>query len=636
MLPPPGVGSCCSGTVAAGGRAAVDRGISLVYARPATSSTIRTTVGLLGLVELRLDDQVVALGAAKQRAVLAILALHANAPVSADRLSEGLWGERPPASAPKNVQLYVSRLRKAIEGSDAEILTRGRGYELRIDADAVDALRFERLVRDGHARDALALWRGAPLDDIADEPFAAEDIRRLDELWVRARELALDDDLAAGDHDAVLGEIDELIAGHPLHEHLHALRMLALYRSGRQADALDAFREARQRLVDDVGIEPGSELTSLHEAMLRQDPALELPARARRPAAPAEPRRRRSRMLAAGAAVAAIVIVAAVLLLAGGSGSPDSVAAPANAVAVIEPGSNRVVDAVAMPPEPGPIAATGGYVWVLNPGNGTLSRINQRTRTLAETAGIGGDHPAGNLVADADNVWVAESCQDGSKGEIARLMTTLRPLTINDQVPIPLDTSDQVRADPQAQSSPGCGIAARGLTVWSASYVPPGLARLDVDPPDSPIADVTRVRRLPFITTALAIGEGSLWVRDTRRDVVWRADPETLELQREIQTGTEPTAIAVGAGAVWVANAGDGSVSRIDPRANAATRAISVGDAPVALAVGEGAVWVANSGDGTVSRIDPATAKVVATIKTGHQPRGVAVADGHVWVTVRS
>lgn len=619
--------------MAAAGRAAVDRGISLVYARPATSPTIRTTVGLLGLVELRLDDQVVALGAAKQRAVLAMLALQANAPVSADRLSEGLWGERPPASAPKNVQLYVSRLRKAIEGSDAEIVTRGRGYELRVDADAVDALRFERLVHDGRARDALALWRGTPLDDVADEPFAAEHIRRLGELWVRARELAIDGDLAAGRHVAVLGEIEELVAEHPLHEHLHAQRMLALYRSGRQAEALDAYREARQRLVDDVGIEPGAELTSLHDAMLRQDPALELAATARPPAAPGPPPRRRWRIVAAAAAGAAVV--AAVLLLAAGSGAPDAVAVPANAVAVIEPGSNRIVDAVETPADPGPIAAAGGYLWVLNPGNGTLSRINERTRELAETAGIGGDHPAGNLVADADNVWVAESCQDGTKGEIARLVTTLRPLTINDQIAIPLDTAEHGRADPNAQSSPGCGITSRGLTIWSASYVPPGLARLDVDPPDSPLADVTRVRRLPFITTALAIGEGSLWVRDTRRDVVWRADPETLELQREIQTGTEPTAITVGAGAVWVANAGDGSVSRIDPQANAATRSISVGDAPVALAVGAGAVWVANSGDGTVSRIDPATAKVVATIRTGHQPRGVAVAGGKVWVTLR-
>jgi YVTN family beta-propeller protein len=339
-------------------------------------------------------------------------------------------------------------------------------------------------------------------------------------------------------------------------------------------------------------------------------------------------------MPAVGAAAAAAVVVA-VVLLAGGSGSRGSVAIPANAVAVIEPGSNRVVDTVKVPSNPGPIAATGGYVWVLNPGGGTLSRINQRTRTVAETAGIGGDHPAGNLVADADNVWVAESCQDGTEGEIARLITTLRPLTINDQVSIPLDTSNRVGAHAQANSSPGCGITARGLTVWSASYVPPGLARLDVDPPDSPLAGVTRVRRLPFITTALAIGEGSLWVRDSRRDVVWRADPETLELQRAIQTGTEPAAIAVGAGAVWVANAGDGSVSRIDPRANAATRAITVGDAPVALAVGAGAVWVANSGDGTVSRIDPATAKVVATIKTGHAPRGVVVAGGQVWVTLR-
>src|SRR4051812_22862398 len=134
-------------------------------------------VRLLGLVEVLTDGHVVPLGGAKPRALLAILALHANAPVSADRLIEGLWGERPPATAPKIVQVLVSQLRRQLAGSGAEIVTRGRGYELRVDADAVDALRFDRLLTSGengsHVREALALWRGPPLDDLADEPFAA-------------------------------------------------------------------------------------------------------------------------------------------------------------------------------------------------------------------------------------------------------------------------------------------------------------------------------------------------------------------------------------------------------------------------------------------------------------------------------
>ena len=250
-------------------------------------------IRLLGLVEVRHDGGDVALGAAKQRAVLAMLALHANEPVSTDRLMEGLWGEAPPASAAKMVQLYVSQLRKLLHRTDAEIVTRGRGYELRLPADRVDALRFERLVaaaaRDGEgatgaAHEALSLWRGSPLHDLADEPFAAAEVRRLEELWVRARELDIDDALDAGEHAAVVGELEELVAQYPLRERLHAQLMLALYRCDRQADALQAYRNARARLVEQLGLEPGERLRELERSILAQDPTLAAPAPARPPA----------------------------------------------------------------------------------------------------------------------------------------------------------------------------------------------------------------------------------------------------------------------------------------------------------------------------------------------------------------
>jgi class 3 adenylate cyclase/DNA-binding SARP family transcriptional activator/tetratricopeptide (TPR) repeat protein len=246
-------------------------------------------VRLLGLVEASVDGRALLLGGAKQRTVLAMLALRANTTVSMDHLIEGLWGEQPPQSAPKMVQSYVSKLRKLLDDQGAEIVTRGRGYELRLPADSVDALRFERLIaaaeRDdraarGDARDALSLWRGPPLDDLADEPFAAAEIRRLEELWLRARELALDDALAAGEHVAVVGELQQLVVQHPLRERLHAQRMLALYRCGRQAEALEAYRQARAMLVGEVGVEPGPELQRLHDAVLQHDPALDLPAQA--------------------------------------------------------------------------------------------------------------------------------------------------------------------------------------------------------------------------------------------------------------------------------------------------------------------------------------------------------------------
>ncbi|MET0974010.1 MAG: BTAD domain-containing putative transcriptional regulator, partial [Thermoleophilaceae bacterium] len=163
------------------------------------------------------------------------------------------------------------------DGNGAAIVTRGRGYELHVDPDAVDAGRFERLVERGAPREALALWRGPPLDDIADEPFAAAEIRRLEELRLTALELAIERDLEAGRHREVVGELESLVAAEPLRERLHAQRMLALYRSGRQSDALDAYRHARTTLVDAIGVEPGPELRRLHEAILRQDPALEQP-----------------------------------------------------------------------------------------------------------------------------------------------------------------------------------------------------------------------------------------------------------------------------------------------------------------------------------------------------------------------
>src|SRR3954452_25203538 len=234
-------------------------------------------VQLLGAVEASVDGRSIRLGGGKPRALLAMLALDAGSTVSTERLIDGLWGEAPPATANKLVQVYVSQLRKALAaGGDAPaIVTRRHGYELRGGPDAVDTARFARLVATGSPREALALWRGPPLDDVADEPFAGAEIRRLEELRLAALELAIEQDLEAGRHREVVAELDALVAAEPLRERLHAQRMLALYRCGRQADALAAYRQARTALVEAIGAEPGAELRRLHEAILRQDPSLE-------------------------------------------------------------------------------------------------------------------------------------------------------------------------------------------------------------------------------------------------------------------------------------------------------------------------------------------------------------------------
>src|SRR5215211_6087367 len=200
-------------------------------------------IRVLGHLEASVDDQPLALGGAKQRAVLAMLVLEANRTVSAERLIAGLWDQAPPPSAAKMLQTYVWRLRTVLgEDSGAAILTHGRGYELQVDPQVVDVCRLERLVSEAGragsggsaAHEAVALFRGDPLADLAEEPFAAAEIRRLEELRDAAAELALEADLAAGRHQEVIGEIMARLAENPLRERLHALRMLALYRCGRQ------------------------------------------------------------------------------------------------------------------------------------------------------------------------------------------------------------------------------------------------------------------------------------------------------------------------------------------------------------------------------------------------------------------
>jgi len=251
---------------------------------------------ILGPLEVDAEGRAVALGGAKPRAVLAVLLLHANEPVSAERLALALWGEDAPTSAVKTVQVYVSRLRKAL--ADADVLTStGAAYRLRVRPGELDAHAFEQLVAEGrealaagHAeqaaatiRDALSLWRGPPLDELASLPFAPPEIKRLEEQRLAALEARVEADLAAGRHAELIGELQRLTSRHPWRERLQRDLMLALYRCGRQAEALAVYRETRRLFVDELGIEPSDELRRLEAQMLDHDPELEPPA----PVAPA-------------------------------------------------------------------------------------------------------------------------------------------------------------------------------------------------------------------------------------------------------------------------------------------------------------------------------------------------------------
>ena len=245
---------------------------------------------LLGPLEISDERGPIAVGSAKQRALLAVLLLSANETVSRERLIDELWGDEPPASAAKIIQTYVSRLRKVLP--QETLVTRQPGYAIETKEGELDLERFERLVADGRKqlaagdadlsasllRDALALWRGSALTEFESEPFARSEGARLEEMRLSALTQRIAADLARARHPELVGELEALVARHPLREKLRGQLMLALYRSGRQAEALAAYQDARRVLVDELGIEPSGELQELQQAILRQDASLSVEA----------------------------------------------------------------------------------------------------------------------------------------------------------------------------------------------------------------------------------------------------------------------------------------------------------------------------------------------------------------------
>jgi len=244
---------------------------------------------ILGPLEVWREGRPVHIGGAKERALLALLLLHAGEPVSVDRLIDELWGDSPPATARKSVHVRVAGLRRALRGD--VLLTRGDGYLVRLEPNQLDLHRFEQLLSGGRdllgagdpsaavatLDEALALWRGPALADFTYESFAQPAIARLEELRVHALELRVEAQLDLGLHARVIVELEDLLATHPFRERLRAQLMLALYRDGRQAEALDVYRRTREEFVEKLGIEPGPVLQQLQQAVLRQDPSLDAP-----------------------------------------------------------------------------------------------------------------------------------------------------------------------------------------------------------------------------------------------------------------------------------------------------------------------------------------------------------------------
>jgi YVTN family beta-propeller protein len=591
---------------------------------------------VLGPVEVCDGGQKLPLGGPKQRALLADLILNAGTVVSTAQLIDDVWGDTSPATAGHTVETYIARLRRVLrDGSRPEVLlTKPPGYLLDVEPGHVDALRFGQLVNEGTVaagrgdheqasallRAALALWHGQALADVADVPFARTAARRLTDQQLLALERRIDSDLQLGRAQDLIPELEGLVVRHPYYEPFHRQLMLALYRSGRQSDALGAFRRARGLLAGELGIEPGPDLRKMEQAILRQDPGLDQPPAARPhrpgsakpaptggppgPAAISGPSHRRMlALIAAGVALAIAVAVTVPLVL---RAEQPRLSVPAGGIGVISPSGTSVTSALAMPATLASLVAGGSSVWATSPQDNTVYRIDPATRAI--TQAIPANAGASGIAYSAGDAWVANASAgtvsriDGSSGQVVQ--------TIG------------VGSEPTA-------VAAGLGAVWVTD--PAGSAVYRIDQSSGQLTATIGLTTPPY---AIATGAGFVWVTSPADDSVTRIDPVAGQPVQTIPVGAGPDAITFGFGSVWVANGLDSTVSRINPQTGALTETIPVGNGPLALAVGASTVWVANAAADTVVGVDPATGRVTSGLPVGDPALAVAIVRGAAWVGV--
>jgi DNA-binding SARP family transcriptional activator len=601
-------------------------------------------IRFLGPFDVVEADESIVVGGGRQRALLAILALNAGEVVPVGRLIDDLWSGHPPDSAPNTLQAYVSRLRKAMRPvrRDAEaILFEHGGYRLDVSRDEIDAHRFRGLVEEGerqaragnaeHAasilRDALALWHGPPLADFAYERFAQAEIARLNELRLAALESRLDADLECGRHAGLVPELEALVNEHPHREGFRRELMLALYRSGRQGEALEVYTDTRARLDADLGVEPTPELRELQHAILSQDPVLGAPRAGAKGRHVDRGVRRRGWLLVAGFASAVVLalVVGAVVLRSSRSTAPVQVVR--NSVAVVDATTNRIVDDVIVGDYPGPVAARGGSIWVGNIGDSTVTEIHGDSREAEFPASA--QRPV-DLAVSEDALWIANSSD----------FATQPPTGGGTVVRRALDTGaiqTTALGPPRTPDEMSTFVATDGRTVWAANTNSRTIARLD------PATGRVLMRVQGLASGGIAAGGGAVWVPQPTRDLVVRLNSYTGRVDARISVSGNPSRVAVGEGGVWVITTGSHSaVWRIDPTSNETVSVIPVPLKARRIATGEGYVWVTSGRDdpenirrpGVLSKIDPRTNGILATIPLGFRPDGVAVSNGLVWVAV--
>jgi DNA-binding SARP family transcriptional activator/DNA-binding beta-propeller fold protein YncE len=636
---------------------------------------------ILGPLEVVEDGNPVALGTLKERLVLGVLLLHVNEFVSRERLIDDLWGEAPPPTARKAVNVYISKLRQALtrDGHDP-IATASGGYRLQVEGDAVDASRAQLLTASAREhvsrgelevaaacfREALSLWRGPTLAGLQLESRGRDEVAQLDELRLAALMERIDCDLALGRDEQVLGEVNLLVREHPLRERLRAQQMLALYRAGRQADALDAYSEARRALVDDLGIEPSEPLQRLQQAILRHDPSLETPegtaavnglapsaAEATPIAEPVDVSTRRFRPRRWQLAVAVLVILAA-SATAAAMLSTSAAATPRvlpNSLVRLDPRTGKPTSVVRVGTYPGQIAITRTAIWTENEGSNDVSRYDLRTHKV-DTRGLTPGQPNDIKLDREGNAWITNI---NANDQLAPYSVVTRiDAGAGGTSPGPVYPS---HTHPIRLPLPYAGLEALGaerLWVIVGPHGPvPGDNRLGVIDLRT---DRVSVLRLDESATSIAFAYGLVWIGtyganrppytdDNELEVFRPGDPKPTKIVL-LRHGANwgPTWIGAGDRAVWALNCSPGcgtvpviTLMKIDPETLQIVdrRDLSALN-PGSITFGAGAIWTANFNN-TISKLDPRTMKIVRTSPLGGNTRQLcelAATRTAVWVSV--
>ena len=587
---------------------------------------------VLGPLEVYDGQGSLPLAGAKQRALLALLLVHANHVLSRDRLIDELWGDEPPETAVQSLQVYVSRLRKLLPAET--LLTRSPGYLLAIEPAELDLHCFERRLGEGRdalaegdperaataLHDALGLWRGPALAEFTFEPFAQAEIGRLESLRTTAVEERIEADLALGRHAELVGELEALVAENPFRERFRGQLMLALYRSGRRAEALEAYRNARLVLVEELGIEPSARLQRLEKSILDQDDDLDTPAYGG-PSGRAPPPLERK----------LVTVLFADLGMANElEEDPERIEASLaevyrEAQAEIEAAGGTVERGIA-----GALIATFGAPHAreedhaLRAVSAALATRNRLSEVFGDALWLRMSVESGEVILGVPGSFVTGR----PVGAVARLIRYSAP-------------GEVVVGERAATKT--CG--AFELVERDGAYVLVGM----LTPTRSPAQSARRRRRSRAVLAATgalliaaALATAAVVAAQAHHspalvppDSVGIIDPETNKVVGHVLVGRRPDGVAFGANAVWVANLDDKTLSRINPKQRIEAGTVQLGATPTGLAVGFGSVWVAGSA-GTLSRVAPQNGDVETIFPSLLSSRGdsssITLGAGFVWV----